>query len=331
MKIFSKSDKITLRHGSYFKDGVLYHGWDRGFFACVSTCLWNLVDLYADHKILPERIDFSRSFPLYKNEYQLNNQVDIYPLLFKIMPVSAKFNADVLLNHHTLYNDSDIKKLSAWVLKYFTIAEPIRVLQEELRRKYNIDVSNTLVIYMRGTDKAKEIRSAAASSYYEQCEGVLKKRPRLRIWIQTDQKQHQDYLLEKYPGRAFVIDELPVVNNNIPMHLDPGLEFDRFKFGQYFLAATNLISSCNTIITDTGNVGYWQALFRGSLKDFYQDTTNFRKIGSPEPLGQFNCLPLRYKIRDALQRPAVLRKLKIFEIIKIPKKVINKFLTLRKQ
>jgi hypothetical protein len=108
-------------------------------------------------------------------------------------------------------------------------------------------------------------------------------------------------LLEKYSGRAFVIDELPVSQGIIGLHLDNNLKFDRFKHAQYLLAAMNLISHCNTVITHTGNIGYWQGLFRGNLKDFYQDMTYFHRIKGIESVGSFNCLPLKYRVNDVFQ------------------------------
>ena len=104
-----------------------------------------------------------------------------------------------------------------------------------------------------------------------------------------------------------------MTQNTIALHLDRNLKYDRFIHAQYLLAAMNLISRCDTVITHTGNIGYWQALFRGNLKDFYQDVTHFHRIKGAESLGPFNCLPLRYRVNDALER---LKILAVFKKIK---------------
>jgi hypothetical protein len=308
MEMASSVGEIRLEYGSYFRDGVLFNAQNTGFFSCLSVCLWNLVSLYANYKIVPERIDFSRSFHDFKNEDQLNDQIDIYPFLFKIAPISDKFRTDVFLSQHTFYNNSDIKKLFSWVSHYFVLADSVRALQDRFRRKYDIDLHNTLVICMRGMDKWQEIHNASPDCYYEKCEEILKKKPNLRIWIQTDQKQYLEYFLEKYPRQAFFIDELPMTRNCVATHLDRTLECDKFKLGLYLLAAMNLISCCDTIITHTGNVGYWLALFRGNTKNFYQDTTHFYRRVDFEPSGKFNCLPLRYQAEETCLRLPVLRK-----------------------
>jgi hypothetical protein len=299
-KMFLKSDEIKLKDNAYFKNGVLYHGWNYGFFSCLSTCLWNLVELYTGHKIIPERIDFSRSFKDFKTEDQLSRQIDIYPLLFKRSFLEAKLCTDVLLDHHTLYSDAIIKKLSLWAKTFFMPADSIRKLQDDLCCKYSIDVNKTIVICIRGTDKATEIHNAPPDVYYALCNKILKSKRGFRIWIQTDQKQYQNYFLEKYSGQAFVIDELPVTTNSIALHLDRTLNFDRFRHGQYLVAAMNLISLCHTVITHTGNIGYWLAIYRGNLKNFYQDTTHFFESGSPKLLGKFNDLPFKRRLRDLL-------------------------------
>jgi len=175
--------------------------------------------------------------------------------------------------------------------KYFTPADSIIELQKKLCHKYSIDVNNTLVVSMRGSDKNIEVQNASPDCYYEKCKEILKSNPDFRIWIQTDQKQYQDYFLERYPKKAFVIKELPITQGHKAIHNRPDLIINRFEFGKYLVAVMHLISRCNVIITHTGNIGYWHALFRGNLKNFYQDTTHFFSNPDAKSKGKFNCLP----------------------------------------
>lgn len=263
-----------------------------------------MVLLYANHKIVPDRIDFSRSLNLFKTKEQLSQQTDVYPLLFKVVPLTAKLHVDVLMKSNTSHSESDIKKMHPWILRYFTPADSIDALQERLCRKYNINVNNTLAVWVRGTDKGTEIKNSAPVCYYEKCEKILKNKPNLRVWIQTDQKQYQDYFLNKYPQRAFAINELPVTEKLIGIHSDETFELDRFQFGAYLLAVVILMSQCNSIVTHTGNIGYWEALYRGNLRNFYQDTAHFYRNAGSEAAEKFNRVPFKHKIKNMfLSRP----------------------------
>lgn len=323
VKKLSRNDDIKLRFDSYFREGVLYHGWNGGFFSCLSLCLWNLVFLYAKYKIVPARIDFSRAFKLFKTAEQLNGRVDVYPLLFKPMPVPAELRTDVLLKHHTFYNKVDIKRMSAWILRFFTPADSIRALQEKLCCKYNIDMNNTLAVWARGTDKASEVKNSSVDNYCKKCEEILRKKPGLRIWIQTDQKQYQDYFLEKFPLNSFAIDELPTTEKSIGMHNDKAFEIDKFQYGEYLLAVAHLMAQCNTVVTHTGNIGYWKALYRGNLENFYQDTAHFYDNKGPRSLMKFNSIPLRYRAKDALLRFPGFKKIQNPRLREIFKKAID--------
>jgi hypothetical protein len=267
---------IKLNFNSYFENGVLYHGWTQGFFSNVSTCLWNLCQLKDQHGIEPERIDFSHAFTAYKTK----SDTDIYPILFRVQRSSATYSKPRILNHHALYRNEDLVPLQYFVNKYFLLADPVMELQRKLCAKYNIDVQNTLVVCMRGTDKCIEIQSANPEAYFLQCEKVLKQNPGLKIWVQTDQKQYLDYFFGKYSDKVFFISELPMVTKNKAVHMDNSIETNRVKFAQQLLAVIHLAAQCKSVVTHTGNCGYWLALYRGHLDDFYQDITHFCHDGT---------------------------------------------------
>jgi len=277
------------------KNQVLLNYWNVGFFGNLSTTLWCIAYLYKIKKI-PSRVDFSKTFDLFKTNEQTVKQIDIYPLLFKIVPKTIKLRNYFFMHHHILYAEYDLRNLWSLALKYFTLSDSLLELERKLRDKYSIDLHNTLGVWVRGTDKILEIKNASPDSYCRKIDEILKKKPNLRIWIQTDQKQYQDYFLARYPHNSFVIDELPVTESSTGIHLDKSFTFDKFQFGRYLLAAVHLMSQCNTVVTHTGNVGYWLALYRGNLKNFYQDTTDFFKNNILETRLRFNCTPITYKI-----------------------------------
>jgi len=289
--IQSFSSEIKLSHGSRFQNGVLYVTYNYGYFCIYTKCLANLVELYENYNISPVRIDFSECFDCFKTQEQLDNKVDMYPLLFQGNKISEELQTNVVIDSHALYTKQNIRKLAPWVKKYFSPANLIMALQSQIIHKYNIDPANTLVFCMRGTDKWTEIRSATADVYFNKCKTILRKNPNLRVWVQTDQQQYRDYLLREFGDRAFAIDELPVMQGGVILHHEQNLKFDRFKFGQYLLATMNLVARCNTVITHTGNLAYWQALYRGDTNNFFQDTPHFyggRKIGKEGKFGRLS-------------------------------------------
>lgn len=238
------------------------------------------------------------------------NNINIYPMLFRESDISVKPARNILLEHHTLYRQNEIEKLGPFIAKYFMPNESIIKFQEKIIDKYKIDIKKTLVVCMRGTDKGKEIKNTSPEKYFQLCTKLLQHDPAMRVWVQTDQRQYQEYFLERLGQRAFVVNELPVTGGIEVLHLDRSKKFDHFVFGQNLLAVINLISHCSTVITHTGNVGYWQALYRGNVNNFFQDTTHFYKLKKMNEQAKFNTLTLKYRLRDFLYQWLKMEKIR---------------------
>jgi hypothetical protein len=97
----------------------------------------------------------------------------------------------------------------------------------------------------------------------------MKKYPRMRVLVQTDQAQVRDFLLEEIGERAFFIEEMPVTYSSQAIHdvISPEAQI---SFGQTLLATVLIMSKTRHLITHTGNMALWTILYRGNLRKVTQ-------------------------------------------------------------
>ncbi len=117
----------------------------------------------------------------------------------------------------------------------------------------------------RGTDKGTEITLESPEMYAEAAHAVLKRNPRYRVLVQTDQAQVRDFLAEELGERAFFIYEMPVTDTDNAIHnvIAPG---DQISFGQTLLATVLIMAKTRHLITHTGNMALWTVLHRGGTR-----------------------------------------------------------------
>lgn len=269
--------RINLIYG-YFENRTYYCTHNAGFFSCCSICLGDIIRLYKLYKLLPEKIDFSNSLNFFKTKEQLKNKENIYLNLFKLdsninKKISFKDSPNYYYNTNVIYYNYHLKDIQKLIKMYFIPNDEIIEIQRKLIKKYEIDLSKTICVLYRGTDKWKEVRTSHYLEYLKETKNVLKKNPDFKIWIQTDELRVRDFFKQTFKDKCFYIKELPVTSQNKVMHMhdEKELKMNKFEFGKLFLAVINLLSKSHTLITHTGNCGFWAALYRGNTKNLRQD------------------------------------------------------------
>src|SRR5208282_2604078 len=240
-----------------------------GFF---SNCSWTLLALT---RIYPSERYVKVNWPCqdqWRNDDQVGkNLFDLYFHPNSDLDPRALENLSPF-NYHGVYRDLRFDKLTPYIGNYFAPSEIVTKKLDELVRKYEIDFNNTLGLWYRGTDKFTELVPVPPRYYVAEVRRLLRKNPRLRVLLQTDQEQVRDIFVKELGERAFYFSELPVTKSSIGIHNisrdDRGIS--NFEFGITLLAVANIFAKCRYVVTHTGNVSLWMYLYRGTARDTCQ-------------------------------------------------------------
>ena len=258
----------------YLKNNnTLYCGANHGFFSNCTVTLQSLIELHNKNLTL-SKIDFSSAFCDYKTPEQNQRNIDLYPYYFKtdlIKEITKKDKKILKQDHHGHYKHYDFYHLNPFIQRYFSLNQDILNIQNMLIEKYKIDLSKTIAVWYRGTDKYLEVQLAEPSLYLNLAEELLGLIPDVKILIQTDQKQVRDLFINHFKDRCFFFEEMPVTDSKMISYRDSKLfNPNRFEFGKLLLAVTHLFSKCQIIVNHTGNVASWICLFRGNADSVFQ-------------------------------------------------------------
>jgi len=129
-----------------------------------------------------------------------------------------------------------------------------------------------LVIVYRGTDKELEVRLAPIEAYIEVALRLRQLDPTLAVCVQTEQAEARNAVLAAIPDAIFLRD-LPVTTGAVGIHRLPIQQqfgMRRIDLAIRLLAMTYLYSQFKFVVSHTGNIGLWLAIYRGHSAGFYQ-------------------------------------------------------------
>jgi len=214
-------------------------------------------------------IDASDAFRLFSDDQVQDRWSKFFSPIVPVAPADYGEWGRYLL-HHRRYRRLDMGVVAPLISRYFHPSEDVVTITNRLIDKYEVKINETVVVNYRGTDKAREVTPVKFAVWLEEIDRQLKKIPSThRILIQTDQAQVQSELLERYGNRAFFFEELPVTAGSRGVHFEI-TDQERLDFGKTFLAAIQVLAQSATVITHTGNVALWTALYRGHTRNLIQ-------------------------------------------------------------
>jgi len=242
-----------------------------GFFSCCSIRLNQIVFFSNKNKNIPQNLDSSNLFEIYKNDSNKNK--DITFTFFKnyneVNDCEYFFPIDY---HHTYqfneYSKLQYKNIIPLIKKYFTPSININKKILMLKNKYNIVPENTLTVYYRGTDKKTETILSSFNDFYNQMLKVLDKDKNIKIVIQTDTAQFLDFINKKK------LNNILVINENKTTYLDKGIHTlkkkNNYEDIHFFLSTIILLSKSKYIICNSCNCSIWMMFFREHGKNIIQ-------------------------------------------------------------
>lgn len=243
---------------------------DSGFFSNCSVLLMNL----ARAKLHPVKIDASHSFKHFTDNGEAFRWTEFFALPTSVISGGQQSwrssRVAQRLPHHSVYKCLDFRITNQIVRSYFQLSNAVHERAQEIRdTQLPAPLEDLMVICLRGTDKSSEVRQSPLKCYISRARRIMKRRKNLKVWVQTDQVQIRDLLLSSLGPRSFALDVLPVTPDSSVIHKSPDLS-NRYEFTTNLLATTWLMAQAHAVITYTGNVGYWIALFRGHARRLHQ-------------------------------------------------------------
>jgi len=124
------------------------------------------------------------------------------------------------------------------------------------------DIGNATCVYFRGTDIVSEYSLVPFESY-------LDKIPEGRLWIQSDEQRFINFMLERFPDRAFTIDGFTFSKDGVAIHMNNGKLTDAVEI----LTITYLMSKAKYIISSQSNVCWVAMMLRGHNEGFIPNFT----------------------------------------------------------
>ena len=241
-----------------------------GFFSCCNIKLFEIIQSFNKNKILPGIVDSSEQFNLYKPS-NLTNDITEHFFTHQLCDIIYKKNINILNSYNNEDQFSNYKllnliELQPFIYKYFYPSNEIINIQNNLLNKYNINTTNCIALYYRGTDKQSETLLGDFDKYNEMLQYVNNNN--YTILIQTDSSHFLNYIKQRN-NNYIIINENKVSENNTGIHNenDNNTNYNDIK---YLFATFLILSKCKHIIMSSGNCSLWTIYYRGNADNIYQ-------------------------------------------------------------
>lgn len=250
-------------------DGILVVKHSSGFFSCCTIRLRKIINYYNEYKHLPV-VDSSEQWHMYKDTVG-----DITHRLFTAIDNNYEFSNPVVFSYDTcedqfsdfaLINYSDV---NLFVKKYFTVSSEIDGIKAQLLFKYGIDTTKTIAVCYRGCDKRTESNVPLHATVIDNIQSLQAQYPVYDLLIQSDEIEFYESL-DAASIKYIQFTETPKVHADqraSQFYIPYGM---RLSTAQTFLAVMQILSSCDILMTNSGNVGMWLHLFRGHANNTIQ-------------------------------------------------------------
>jgi hypothetical protein len=241
-----------------------------GFFSCCSVKLTKIVEFINLNKNLPDSVDSSEQFKLYKNTNR-----DITFDYFENYSMVTGIDIIHPIDHHwehqfKNYSDLDYQCIVPLIKKYFSPSVEINKIIDNIETKYNIIHDNTVAVYYRGTDKIKETQLASFDDFYNQIIKIVNMNKDINILLQTDTAKFIDYINDKNLKNIVIIDENTTSYGNKGIHHEKSYHTN-YQDMFYFLSTIIILSKCKYIICNSGNCSIWIMFYRGNNNNVIQN------------------------------------------------------------
>lgn len=242
-----------------------------GFFSCCSVRLDKIVNYFNENKYLPNIVDSSKSFELYKT----NTNVDITNEYFEdynnITILKPKLNIDYIENYQfNDYSILDLNNINPLITKYFTPSYSVKEIIKKIENKYNIDYTNICVLFYRGNDKITETSLSSYNDYLEFTQQILAKNANVKFLIQSDETEFINFMKQQFPENHIIFNDEIRHMNKQSSSVDLTMKNNVLEFSKNYLAITIIMSKCKYVICGSGNCSIWIMFYRNNSNNIVQ-------------------------------------------------------------
>ena len=266
---------FSKKRGHIFCDYISYH--NAGLYSILSTTLDDILRLYRN-RIYVNRIDYSHAMNYFKDQIGKDVFPDFFEeLQFDVSDIPKELMFDTF-DVHKIYKHLPLADLCRAASIFFHPSLSVVNMANELVKSSGVIPERSIAVIYRGTDKSSEIQLATVEDYIRVIDFILcHSDNELSVLIQTDQQQVRDQVLAYFGKKCHFFSQLPATRGSAALHqLDFGKEImmSREEFAKRMMGAALVLSRCAYVITYTGNVGAWIAIYRGTSKHIYQFDTS---------------------------------------------------------
>ena len=245
-----------------------------GFFSCCSVRLAKIVEFINLNKKLPDKVDSSKQFHLYKNDNCL--QQDITFDYFEHYENVPNINIIHPINYHQNYqfknyDNLDYKCITPLIKKYFSPSDEINKIINNIEKKYNLLYENICVLFYRGNDKNRETKKCSYDEYLIYVNKLLQKNQKLMFLVQSDETEFIEFITNKFPNNSFYFKDEIRHMKKCDDTVDIKMKSQNYEFSKKYLAITIIMSKCKYIICGSGNCDEWIMFYRGNNKNVIQN------------------------------------------------------------
>jgi hypothetical protein len=231
----------------------------------------------ANRGIVPDRVVMDQEWDCVCKRKEVGN-IDLYPLLFQENRLEniPERGGVALFDSHGRYGWLKNEGYLPFLRRWFRPADEAFKIHERILRDNKVELSKTIAVVYRGTDKNREVVLADPEEYIKNSHKLLKKNPNCRILIQTDQTQVRDRFLAYFGDDCFFLPEIPSTSSATPIHSLPLTELgiDKLKYTLILQAVMLILSQCHILVNHTGNMALWIILYRGTTQNTFQFDRN---------------------------------------------------------
>lgn len=249
---------------------------NHGFFSCCSVRLYKIIQYLNNKKILPDTIDCSGLFTMYKDTKNTKNDITFdFFKEYNNLNIIINYEKNILITDMNFqfdnYKNVDYLAILPFVKKYFSPSNDIINISNNFLSEYKIDTSNCIGLYYRGTDKQIETKLGSFKSYYDKLNEIMNKdeNKNLQILLQTDSGQFLDYIKEKNINNIIIIQQNKVSYKNNGIHHENTKE-KNYQDIKYLFATFLIISKCKYLICSSGNCSIWMMYYRENANNVHQ-------------------------------------------------------------
>jgi hypothetical protein len=250
-----------------------------GFFSCCSVFLFLVIDFFNKNKRLPDGVDSSRQFDLYKPVDSPTRNVTFDFFDFRDY-YRFSYEKDIVFlyqDQFSNYKNIDFKNVVPFVEKYLSPSHEVSSIIENIENKYNLTKNfyeNLCVLFYRGNDKSTEVALCSYEEIIEKAKEIIEKHPGVHFLIQSDETEFIESMKKEFPNNICFEDEIRHMPRNPQGTVDNLDKSKNYEYAKKFLAITIIMSKAKHVIFPSGNCSLWITLYRGNAENTHQFLNN---------------------------------------------------------